>query len=309
MQFSYSSSSSTEKVKMENNKKGFFISDYFNFNESEKKRQNFKKNEKKKKNPIEIGNEKKGIEILKKSLEKKEKLEKLKQPPNQNLLIEKRKLNDKRVKSAVMRKYKTNRNIKYYNPKQQKYYNFDDYLEDHDPTRKRKFHNKDIKKQITSFNEWEKKRNEKIKQMRHEKMEKIKKLYEKPKPRFKRDKNEPIIFERLYKNDIKSRCEINDILDKINANEFKIKKPVYYFQNIKTKRITRTNINMALPEKNKVLNFDDDLCIFSTYTEPSNHEIEKDVEEIQDQLRSRLFKKVRQKKRENISVDVRDVNV
>ena len=56
-----------------------------------------------------------------------------------------------------MRKYITNRNIKYYNPKQQKYYNFDDYLDDLDPTRKRKFHNKDIKKQLTNFKEWEKK--------------------------------------------------------------------------------------------------------------------------------------------------------
>ena len=72
MEFSYSPSSSIDKEKEINKKNGFCISDFFNFNEPIEKKINSKKIVKKKKNLIEEENEKKGIEILKKNLQKKD---------------------------------------------------------------------------------------------------------------------------------------------------------------------------------------------------------------------------------------------
>ena len=171
-----------------------------------------------------------------------------------------------------------------------------------DPQRNRKLNNEQVNKQISGFNEWEKKKNEHIQKMIKEKEDKEKKEIERPKPKIKRNKNEPSIFDKLYSKDIRSRYEKDVVLDKVAKNEFKMKKTILlantdYFKSNKATKRNKSAQKRKLEE-------DDYKFLFNNTSENVNNYDLADHEE--NELRNRLFKNMKPIKRKNHSTETRN---
>ena len=170
-----------------------------------------------------------------------------------------------------------------------------------DPQRNRKLNNDQINKQITGFNEWEKKKNEHIQKLVKEKEEKENKEIEKPKPKIKRNKNETSIFDKLYAKDIRSRYEKDVVLDKVGKNDFRMKKTIMlantdYFKN---NRVTKRN---ASAQKRKLEENDYKFLFNNTNENVNNYDLADHEEK---ELRNKLFRKTKPIKRVNHSMETR----